>query len=315
MKKSLFLLACIGLMLSLNACGDDEPNFDRDKSTIKLKALTHVLDKNTNEAVMTVDASDTYTIYLKQNKADMELTIPIDGSDQTFNITNVPISPVANAKYCYNVNQAQTSNASVTNLKGYINLSESLVIMQCDVNGHHVCVNIPDVLFFNQVSLNFDYGDDIKSTYNHSNWITQVATGGQKANVLISDIEIAKDMREAEGTFKRLGQFLQSLKGSDVGLEVTETGYRLTASQATTTGVDGTGLTTNYLIDGKSYPYYTIRDLVNDVNLTSGTMTASFVLRHVLTYDKEGSDAGRPTQVDDINVTASGKFFKDSNLN
>ena len=313
MRKTLFFAALAGLMLALTACGSDEPEINRDNREMKVKALTHVLNTTTHEATLTIGDENTYSMHITALKADMVLNIPIDGAKQVFNITNVALTRDGET-YRFSFNQAQTSNAAVTNLRGIIDMSDPMAIFQCDVNGHHVCVNIPDV-FFNQVSLNFDYGDDIKSTYNHSNWITQVATGGQKANMLISDIEIAKDMREAEGTFKRLGQFLQSLKVSDVGLEVTETGYRLTASQATTTGVDGTGLTTNYLIDGKSYPYYTIRDLVNDVNLTSGTMTASFVLRHVLTYDKEGSDAGRPTQVDDINVTASGKFFKDSNLN
>ena len=313
MKKTLLFAACLTLMLAFSACGSDEPEINRDNRMMKVKALTHVLNNSTHEATLTVGEENTYTMHLTALKADMALNITIDGAEQVFNLTDVPLSRLEDS-YRFNFNQAQTSNAAVTNLRGMIDMSDPMAIFQCDVNGHHVCVNIPDV-FFNQVNLTFKYSDDTQSSSNLAFWITQVASSSQKADMIINEMEIAKDMRESGGEFKRLGQLLRSLTGRNAALEVTETGYRLTADQLNTEGKDGTGLNTNYTIDGRSYPYYIIRDMVNDVNLADGTMTASFVLRHVLTYNKQGANVGQPSRVDDINVTASGKIFKDSFLN
>lgn len=314
MKKSLLFLMCLTMMAALMSCGSDEPEISRTDREMKVKALTHVLNNATGEATMTMGDENTYTMHLTALKADMRLNIVLNGSKQVLTVNNVPLTREGDYTYRFNFDLAQTDNPAVTNLKGLIDMPESLAIFQCDVNGHHVCVNIPDV-FFNQVSLAFNYSDGSQSSYSNSNWITQIASNGQKADLLISDIEIAKDFKESGGEFKRLGQFLKRIKAENIGLEVTATGYRITASQTTTETMDGTGLIMTYTINNKKYPYYIIRDLVNDVNLITGTMTANFVVRHVLEYSNQGANAGEPTRWDDINVTATGKAFKDHLFN
>ena len=302
MKKSLLFLALLGLVLTFSACGDDEPGINHDRDLVmEVKALTHAASNNgTQEPTITLTDVNKFTVHQKTLTMDFALKATIGGQEHSFNINGVPVQQTEGS-YRFNFNQAHTTDAAVTNLKGMVDFSDPMGIFQYDWNGYHVCVTIPDV-FFEQVRLNFKYSDGVTSQYNDS-WFT-LKVAAQKADFIIDQIEIAHDYMKSGDEYKRTGQYLKSITGKDVKMQPTAQGFNLSAEQIETIAITGTDIKTDY------YPIY---NLNTNVNLVNGTIASTFVLKHVL--ERSNNEQKTPTKWEDIAVTANGKIFRDKMFN
>lgn len=298
MKLTLNFLVCMGLMLTVTACGDDDPVIPRDRDvTMTVDALVHTLNAD-GEASISLGDKNTFVYHPKTQTTDMKITL----GAQTFNLQQVPVTPVAYIDNRYEFNSATTSNPDVTNLNGIIDLSGSIAILQCDISSKHVCITIPDI-FFEQNSVNMDYTDGSTSHDGNSFWTFSIDKTGNTAKISINNIEIAKDIMIQDGKRTRIGRYFAGIIGEGANVTPTATGITITAESLNTKASYGNGQEVNDAFKTEDYPIYNLQ--VN-INLTTGKLQGNMVLRHVLTRDEQKI----PTEWDDINMTVSGNIFK-----
>lgn len=293
----------MGLMLSLAACGDDDPEIPRDRDvTMTVEALVHTSTADGN-AFIAVGDKNTFVLHPKTLTADMKLSL----GTQTFNLQQVPVKTVEYIDNCYTINSPTTSNADITNLSGVINFGDPMAIMQCNMGNKHLCITIPDI-FFEKNTVNFGYSDNSTSRDGNSYWIFSVDKTGNKADIIINNVEIAKDIMIKDGTRTRTGRYFSAIIGNGANVTPTATGITISAETLSTKASYGNG---QEVADAYKTEDYPIHNLNINVNLTTGTYQASMVIRHILARD----ESKNPTEWDDIIVTASGIIFKQSGLN
>ena len=302
MKHTFIIFACLGLMMSLTACGNDDPEIPRDRDvTMTIEALVHTLNAD-GEASISVGDKNEFVFHPKTLTADMKLSV----GNQTFNIQQLPVKAVEYT-YHYTFNSPTTSNADITNLSGIFDIADPLAVMQCDMGDKHLCITIPDI-FFEKNTVNFGYSDNSTSRDGNSYWIFSVDKTGKKADVIINNVEIAKDIMIKDGTRTRTGRYFSAIIGNGANVTPTATGITISAETLSTKASYGNG---QEVADAYKTEDYPINNLNINVNLTTGTYQASMVIRHILARD----ESKNPTEWDDIIVTASGIIFKQSGLN
>lgn len=306
MKKNIFIyFAAMAMAILFTACGSDDPVVPRDRDvTMTISTLTHLSNLSTGQANIAVAKNNTFVFHPKTLTLDMQLEVPINGTSRTFSITGIPVTAVEYT-YRYTFDETTCSNAEVTNLKGIVNITDPMAILQCDIAGYHVCMTIPSV-FFERNVITFNYSDESKSTHNNGYWAFTINETGTKADISINDLLISKDiMIDATGKRSRSGRFFTSINGSGANVTVTTKGIKITADEIGTTATYGNVEQTQGTYKTDNYPIY---NLTADIDLTTGKYTASMVIRHILTRDQ---DTKAPTEWDDINVEAAGSTFKD----
>ncbi len=302
-KNAIIYLAITAMIMLFTACGSDDPEIPRDRDvTMTVTALTHIKNATTNEATVTTGDNNKFVFHPKTLTLDMQLEVPLtDGFIRTYAITGVPVKAVADT-YRYTFDQATCSNAAVTNLEGTIDIADPLAIMQCDIDGYHVCITVPEI-FFHQTAVSFDYSDDSKSSYGNSYWNFTVNKAKMTADLSINNIEIAKDLMIVDGERKRSGRYFSAIIGHGAELTVTPTGLKITAGELSTVATYGNGEQVAAAYQTENYP---IVNLTTDIDLTTGTMHTSMTLRHILARD----EMNHATEWDDITVKASGTIFR-----
>lgn len=302
MKLNLYyFLACLGLMLSLAACGDDDPEIPRDHDvTMTVEALVHTLNSD-GEASISVGDKNTFVFHPKTLTADMKLTI----GAQTLNVQQVPVNAI-DYTYRYSFNSPTTSNADITNLNGIFDIADPLAIFQCNLGSKHICFTIPDI-FFEQSAVDFNYTDGSTSRDGDSYWIFSIDNTGKKADITINNIFIAKDIMMEAGQPTRKGRFFSAIIGRGATVTPTATGMEIKADEIGTLATYGNG---EHVVPAYQTDNYPIRDLDVKIDLTHGTYQATMVIRHILSTN----DNQQPTEWDDINVSSSGIIYKETLL-
>ena len=302
MKHTIIFIACLGLMISLAACGNDDPDIPRDRDvTMTVEALVHTLTSDGNASIDIGD-KNTFVFHPKTLTTDMKLSL----GAQAYNLQQVPVTAIENS-YRYKFNSATTNNTDITNLNGVIDISDPLAIFQCNLGGKHICITIPDI-FFEQNSVNMNYTDGSTSHDGNSYWTFSVGKTGQTAKVTINNLIIAKDIMIKDGKRTRIGRYFAGIIGDGAIVTPTATGIAITAESLSTKASYGNG---QEVADAYKTEDYPIHNLQVNIDLTTGYVQGSLVLRHVLTRDEQK----QPTEWDDINVTLSGNVFKQSLFN
>ena len=316
MKQLTFFFACLTLLLGLSACGDDGPSMDRDRDvTMNVETVTHVLNPATGEA--TVGTTEVNTVLVRQRAltADFKLQATIDGVKHEYVVADVPLTRVAYQDYRFTF--ASAGSGEVTNLRGVVDLYEQVLTVHYDVAGLHVSSTIPEV-FFAQTGVKFTYTDGTTSSAANSFWTLKVNAGGRTASVVVNDLKIDRDtvveyITDGSGhrteVQKRGSRVLTSLNGHGATMEPTAEGFKVTGAQLTSVATYGDG---EHVAGGnsKQTENYIVRDVLINVNLETGRLDGTLVIRHVLKRDAEGN----PTEWDDIQAQVSGETYRQSTL-
>ena len=317
MKQLTLYFICLAMMLGMTACGSDEPDLDRQRDVTVSCSLTHVLNTSTNESTLNTSNVNTVVVHQRALTADFTLQATIDGAKRQFTVTGVPLKRVDYQDYRYTFNY-DSASGDVKNLKGTVDVSDVALFISYDVEGHHVDTSIPDV-FFAQTGVKFSYTDGTSTTAANSFWTLKVNDSANSANLMINDLNIARDSVDnviVDDTGKRIvmpgrnGRFLTALMGRGAQVQPTPQGFKVTGTQLESVATFGDG---DHVAGGSSRQTedYIVREVALDVNMTTGRLDGTMVIRHVFKRDPDKN----PLEWDDMNVQVSGETYKVSALN
>lgn len=315
MKQLTLYFVCLAVMLGMTACGSDEPDLDRLRDVTVSCSLTHVLNQSTNEATLNTTDVSTVLVHQRGLTADFTLQATIDGVKRQYTITGVPLKRVDYQDYRYTF---AGEGGGVTNLKGTVDVSDVVLLISYDVDGHHINASIPEV-FFAQTGVKFNYNDGTSTTAANSFWTLNVNAGASTANLMINDLNIARDSVDnviVDDTGKRVlvpgrnGRFLTALSGRGANVQPTAQGFKVTGTQLQSVATFGDG---DHVAGGNSRQTedYVIREVALEVNMATGRLDGTMVIRHVFKRDPDKN----PLVWDDMSLQVSGETYKVSPLN
>lgn len=316
MKRLTLYLSFIALLAMVSACGNDEPTLDRQRDvTMSVETVTHVLDPATGETTMGTTEVNMVVVHQRALTADFKLQATIGGVKHEYAVADVPLTRVEYQDYRYTFDAA--SGGEVTNLCGIVDLADQVLTVHYDVAGHHVSSTISDV-FFAQTGVKFTYTDGTTSSAGGSFWTLKVNSGGRSASVIVNDLKIDRDtvveyVTDSNGTrsevHKRGSRVLTSLNGHGATVEPTAQGFSVTGETLTSVATYGDG---DHVAGGNSQQTenYIVCNVALTVNMETGRLDGTLVIRHVLKRDAEGN----PTEWDDIQAQVSGETYRQSTL-
>ncbi len=305
MKRINLYFACLAMLLLATACGSDEPDLDRQRDTSVSCSLTHVLDPSTGQATLSTTDVSTVLVHQRALTADFDLQVTIGGTKRRFTVTGVPLKRVENQDYRYTFADGQ--GGGVTNLKGTVDVSDVVLIMSYDADGYHVDATIPEV-FFAQTGVKFNYTDGTTTTAAGSFWTLKVDNEARSGSVEINDLTIARDsviefVTDKNGIRQevpsRKGRHLTRLFGRQATIAPTAKGFKVTGEQLNSVATISSDLT-------KQTVDYIVRNVDIEVDMKTGRMDGTLVIRHVFKRDPDNV----PTEWDDINAQVSGETFR-----
>lgn len=254
MKKILLLLATLGLLMGVIACGDenDGPQRGNGVFTVNTAMINHIYNTHADKALELSATHNRLTLDTVNHKATLELNYNDGNSDQTLKLNDLTAKPKRLGFYVL-------SSPSDATFSGYVDFNEATMRYQYTTsNGLRVISTTPDVFFlYTENTITYD---DTTQTTHMQNVMYQfdIEQASKTAIVKVMSIVHAKDMK-----------FFNNITAYSVPYTVTTNGFTLSGSNIATTAyyrsyVDSTKST---VAQTNKYPFKTFNatvDLAND---------------------------------------------------
>jgi len=266
MKKILFLIASIGLLMGAFSCSNnDEPKRGDGVFTVNSPMVNHLYDTSTGNVLGIASTFNKLTLDTVKHTASLELRYN-DGSDKTLNINNI----TARAKRLGFYELSATPNGQFKDFKGYVDFNESSIrYTYTTADGIRVISTISDVFFLKTDNV-ITYPDTTKDTHMQNvMYQFEISPASSKAVVKVMGIVHAKELK-----------YFISMTANSVPFTTTATGYSFDCVNVANTAIfrswtDSTS-TAPTLKTSDKYPFKYFKanlDLVSDslhINFTMG---------------------------------------------
>ena len=249
MRKILFLIASVGLLMATFSCKDDdkEPDWRGGTRTIDWAMVNHIYNTVTGE----VGISDTHnklTINFDDGTASLELNYN-DGSAKTLLLDDLKATQTQ--LYFY-----ELTSPSNNNFKGYADFGEGGSMRYCYTtpDGLRIISTMPEI-FFNRTWNVITYDDTTEATsMENVMYQFEIAPATQTAIIKVMGIVHAKDVK-----------YFNSITANNVPYTVTPNGFTISGENLKTsayyrTYVDTTG---SVVSQTDKYPFKTFNATVD----------------------------------------------------
>jgi len=277
MKKILFLIATMSLLMGTLSCEEDEMSKRGDGVfTVNTPMINHLYNTSTGEVMGIASTHNKLTLDTVNHTASIDLNYN-DGSDKTLNLKNITATPKRKGFYELSVN----GNSQVKNFKGYVDFNEGAMrYTYTTTDGIRVISTIAEVFFLKTNNV-ISYLDTTETT-EMQNVMYQFEPNPSsfRAIVKVMDIVHAKDLK----------RFI-NMTASSAPFTITANGYSFDCENLPTVSTyhawtDSTGTSSTKTTD--KYPFKQFKanvDLVNDsLNITFKMGDSAVVVASGRTY-------------------------------
>ena len=253
MKKTLLLIAAVGLLMGTFSCSDDEPDTIRTVFTVNTPMVNHMVNMG-NETVIVLSAThNKLTIDTIRHTASLELNYNVGQGDMQLKIEDITAT--------YNDRQGvyELTSPTYKSFKGYVDFGESSMRYRYTTTGGIRIISVTPEVFFRKAQSIITYDDTTAvSTDDAATYQFTIAPATQTATIEVNGITHAKDLK-----------FFKYIKSFNVPFTLTPNGFTISGTNLATNAVyifyDFTTGNSDKSTD--KYPFKTFDatiDLVND---------------------------------------------------
>lgn len=262
MKKILFLIASMGLLMGAISCSDDdEPRNGRSEFTVNTPMVNHVYNTVSGEVLGMSATYNKLTIDTAKHTASLELRYN-DGVEKKTQINDIVAKPKRLGFY-------ELSSPSNASFSGYVDFNEAAMrYSYTTADGIRVITTIPDV-FYLKTKNTISYLDTTKTTVMDN-------TMYQFTMTPVNNTAIVKVMGIVHAKHNK---YFNNITATSVPVTVTRDGYIISGQNIATTAyyrasMDSTGTSAGVKVTDK-YPFKTFNAVVD---LEKDSIVANFMI-------------------------------------
>ena len=266
MKKLTYLIVALVALTVISSCGNDDPVIPRDRDIeFSTFELFHIGGSTPTTSLEQCDI----TIHRKTDKADVTLSLALDGTTvEHFALSDIALTYDSD-KNIYTASTATTSNTRITDLRLTIDCNDYIADMSFKVDGKEVTGTSNEILF-GKATTTIAYRDSAIYTYPHTRYLTNIRPNGMSASLNFGELLI-----------KYENLMYSDIMVDGLKLDVTNNGYHLTGDELVTTrghyyGFNPSDGTDRIEMGDKLF--VRIDDLQADINVKENSLSGSWTL-------------------------------------
>ena len=266
MKKLTYLIVALVALTVISSCGNDDPVIPRDRDIeFSTFELFHISGTTPTTSLEQCDI----TIHRKTDKADVTLSLALDGTTvEYFALTDIALTYDSD-KNIYTASAATTSHTRITDLRLTIDCNDYIADMRFKVDGNEV-IGTSNEILFGKATTTIAYRDSAIYTYPHTRYLTNIRPNGMSASLNFGELLI-----------KYENLMYSDIMVDGLKLDVTNNGYHLTGDELVTTrghyyGFNPSDGTDRIEMGDKLF--VRIDDLQADINVKENSLSGSWTL-------------------------------------